>query len=138
MRLSTCKAIPHLYWGINKPEHQSVIMIMGWTSIRQGSHSISCFGWNANINSLSHSETPLDVSFIFTFLFLFFCIHIFKINSDWKQNRWTRNTITPWSNWQAERKWMKKKRQVLCCLIQPFLQSLKSCLGQYNQWTSKH
>lgn len=31
----------------------------------------------------------------------------------------------------------EKKRQVLCCLIQPFLQSLKSCLGQYNQWTSK-
>lgn len=38
---------------------------------------------------------------------------------------------------QKENGW-KKKRQVLCCLIQPFLQSLKSCLGQYNQWTSKH
>lgn len=37
---------------------------------------------------------------------------------------------------QKENGW-KKKRQVLCCLIQPFLQSLQSCLGQYNQWTSK-
>lgn len=31
-----------------------------------------------------------------------------------------------------------RKRQRLCCSIQPILQSLKSCLGQYNQWTSKH